>query len=244
MSFVELKSDNSAKALLASNLLTIAFALILDWNVMTLLWGYWLQSVIIGVFTVFKILLAKPSKEVDVMVSVQGPTIGGRRSLGMAKFMPTGENVSKSSHAVGKVFVAGFFCVHYGMFHFIYAIFLGSFFAFGPADWLAVGIIGLIFSANHLYSLAYNYFKAGKEIAVDIMQIFMAPYARIIPMHLTIIASGFLFAILSPVFIVTLMFGGAGLAQTIFEKVIIVVFLLIKTFADLKGHEWMHKGIK
>lgn len=49
--------ESSAKMLLLSNLLTIVIAILFHWSILTLLWGYWLQSIIIGLFTVVKLLV-------------------------------------------------------------------------------------------------------------------------------------------------------------------------------------------
>ncbi|MBN2067583.1 MAG: hypothetical protein JW744_03900 [Candidatus Diapherotrites archaeon] len=224
MAFVELKTDNSAKSLLASNILTIIFALALNWSVMTLLWGYWLQSVIIGIFTVPKILMAQmPKVEWNVSKSFKASNV---------------------SEFATKIFMAGFFCLHYGIFHFSYFMFL-AFFSFSgffgravtQPDWIGVSLIGVIFFANHLYSLFSNYLNDGKRITNTIDQVFMGPYTRIIPMHLTIMAAGFL----TPL---AMFFGavtGSSFVQLLFEKAIIVFFLGLKTFLDLMGHGWLHK---
>ena len=49
--------ESSAKMLLLSNLFTIFVAILFRWSILTLLWGYWLQSIIIGLFTVVKLLM-------------------------------------------------------------------------------------------------------------------------------------------------------------------------------------------
>lgn len=43
-------SDKTDKALLATNLITIILALAFDWSLLTIMWIYWAQSIIIGIF--------------------------------------------------------------------------------------------------------------------------------------------------------------------------------------------------
>src|SRR3989338_10042769 len=105
-----LKKYFSAIVLLSSNLLTMVLAIAFGWNIYILLWGYWTQSVIIGFFTFLKILFAKNAFEIEE-VKVAGYSIGSTR---------------KQFYTLGlKVFDAFFFAVHYGLFHVIYAMFLG-----------------------------------------------------------------------------------------------------------------------
>jgi hypothetical protein len=44
-------STTSTRSLLAVNAATVAIALALDWPVATLLWPYWVQSIVIGYFS-------------------------------------------------------------------------------------------------------------------------------------------------------------------------------------------------
>ncbi len=217
--------DSSGAMLLASNLLTIALAVVLSWQLMTILWGYWLQSVIIGLFTFLKLIM-----------------------LGIG-------NIRKATIAsLGSIFLGFFFAFHYGFFHLAYAVFLAVFSfgmtAFGGVDIFAVLIMGIIFFANHAFSFYKNFLKKGpSELEVPLRDIalwgqgkeakiqyslaigkfafnaFGEPYARIFPMHLTIIFAGIaVFAL--------------GAAPTF----VIVFFLLLKTLADLGAHRYKHRG--
>jgi hypothetical protein len=125
-----------------------------------------------------------------------------------------------------------FFSVHYGIFHFVYLIFLYFFstsgssgFHFRKPDYLGILFIGLLFFMNHLYSFLKNYVLEKKRIGSSTNQIFLEPYKRIFPMHLIIIAAGFLSAMVPSA-----------------EIPFIVIFLLLKTLADLKSHEILHQS--
>jgi len=193
--------ESSAKLLLLSNLLIIVIAILSRWSILTLLWGYWLQSIIIGLFTVVKLLM-------------------------------TGYRNKHQRLLLTAVRDSIFFSVHYGIFHFVYLIFLYFFstsgssgFHFRQPDYLGILFIGLLFFVNHLYSFLKNYVLEKKRIGSSTNQIFLEPYKRIFPMHLIIIAAGFFSAMVPSA-----------------EIPFIVIFLLLKTLADIKSHEILHQS--
>jgi len=189
--------DNSDFFLLATNIGTIGLALGLGWSIMTILWGYWVQSVIIGFYTAIKLIVL------------------GQRI----------ENKANSLEGLG---LALFFVLHYGLFHFAYLVFL-TVFTIGlfsetqvSIDITGIGILGIVFLINHGFSMWYNTLRVKKIVTEkDLQQEFIAPYPRIIPMHLTIIFVG--------IFIIE----SSGTAA-------IIIFMGIKTIADFFGHKWLH----
>jgi hypothetical protein len=123
------------------------------------------------------------------------------------------------------------------MFHLAYLFFLFTFSfsvggSFGGAIQNLISFLpfllltSIVFFINHLISFVY-YYK--KEISVEadfwvihkFMSLMFKPYIRIVPMHLTII------------------FGGAMLFLG-FNQIVLVLFLLLKTFVDLKMHANEH----
>src|SRR3989344_9635074 len=110
--FKNLLADSSVLSLLFSNLLVIILAIVQKWEVSTVLWVYWMQSIIIGFFQFLKILSLKK-------FSTENFTVNNQPAL------PTTKT---------KLFTAFFFMFHYGFFHFIYAIFLFNFFTNQSVD--------------------------------------------------------------------------------------------------------------
>ena len=155
---------------------------------------YWFQSLIIGGFQVKKILDLK-------QFSTEGFTMNGK------SVEPT-EKTKRET--------AGFLVLHYGLFHFVYFLFLA------PKVFLVINIFGLVavtsFFINHLFSYQKNKdTDSGKIKNIGTMMFF--PYARILPMHLMI---GFAFVLTGSTFY-------------------LVVFLLLKTLADVIMHVVEHK---
>lgn len=187
-------TDPSIISLLVSNLIIITLAVVQRWEVSTVLWVYWMQSIIIGFFQFLRILSLKKFSTENFKINSQPA-------------LPTNNT---------KIFTAFFFLFHYGFFHFIYAIFLFNFFTNQPLDFTYLFLGGLIFFLNHFFSYRQNKIIDEHKIQ-NIGTLMFSPYARIVPMHLIIVF-------------------GAILGQSA-----LLVFLLLKTLADLLMHTIKHK---
>ncbi len=187
-------TNSSAISLLLSNFLVIALAIVQKWEASTVLWVYWMQSIIIGFFQMLRILSLK--------------------NFSTENFKINNQPVSPTIQA--KTFTAFFFAFHYGFFHFIYAIFLFNLFTNKPFDFTYIFTGGLIFFLNHTFSFYQNKVTDQQKIQ-NIGQLMLAPYARIIPMHLIIVF-------------------GAIIGQSA-----LIVFLILKTLADLAMHTLKHR---
>ena len=199
-------------SLIFSNLSVIFFALIDGITAADVLWIYWGQSVIIGVFNFINIISLKE-------FSTDGFKQGGEQAL------PT--------RGV-KISTAVFFLFHYGFFHFIYAMFIGGFYSMNQyySSNTASNFVlysGVIFFLSYLIEFITLRTEPSSEIP-NIGKLMFAPYARIIPMHLTIILGGFATA-----------FGDIFSTNTNFF--IIVLFVMIKTSVDLITHSINFSGI-
>jgi hypothetical protein len=196
--------DPSLWFLLLSNLITIFFAIKEGWDLLTIMWIYWFQSITIGFFNFIRILQLKEFSTEGVRVN--------RKPV-----PPTRES---------KIFFAFFFLFHYGLFHLIYMIFLlsgklikthGNVPSFSFIDWQYIFLTSLFFFLNHLFSYFYNRPKDTKKQNIGSLMFY--PYARIIPMHITILSFGFYFNALP-------------------------LFLALKTVADLVMHIVEHNVLR
>jgi hypothetical protein len=201
-------------SLITANVITIGLAVLGNWDAATVMFIYWTQSIIIGFFTVVSLLSADTAA---LAADLSKPIVeqGGR-------------SVGNWGAAFYKVLLAGFFCLHYGLFHWGYYSIIVESGLFGavsfsdPGIWLSCSL----FVINHGYSF-FTYRRQGSRGASDITEQFFTPYFRIIPMHLTILFGG----------IVTLVLGLLGIASTL---PVLVLFLFLKTYTDVTDHMSKH----
>jgi hypothetical protein len=192
-------SDLSLWALIASNLIVIVWALIEGWPLAVIIWVYWSQSVTIGILWFFKILTLKE-------FSTKGFHINNR------PVKPT--TSAKTQTAI-------FFLIHYGIFHLVYAIFLLG--LCKTTEKLPILFMAAVFLVYQCFSFFYNRKWEGKR-KPNIGKMMFFPYARIIPMHLTII------------------FGRISSKGTFSGEMTLVLFMLLKTLADVIMHVVEKKG--
>jgi Family of unknown function (DUF6498) len=158
--------DVSTTSIVVSNVITIIVALTGRWNLGILMWGFWFQSIIIGVFNVFRILSLEKFSTANLKLN--------KRSVS-----PTAETKYK---------LALFFAVHFGGFHLVYSIFLLALFSplllihrFGD-----IFVISLMFLISH--GLDYRRVRAlDRQSVPNVGRLLFSPYPRIIPMHITLI---------------------------------------------------------
>jgi hypothetical protein len=187
--------DRSLWSLLGSNAVTVVLAVTQNWNLLPLMWVYWFQSIVIGIFNFLRIRHLRE-------FSTDGLAINGQ------SVDPTPETKNR---------IARFFLLHYGMFHLAYFIFLlvfsltGMFSTAGEdalshADLKYILPLALLFLGNHIFSYFYNRPRdTGRQ---NIGTLMFYPYARIFPMHLTIVL-GFFLANRLPFFLLMKTLGDA-----------------------------------
>jgi Family of unknown function (DUF6498) len=194
-------SSQSTLSLVVVNVAAVGVALGLDWPVQALMWPYWIQSVVIGYYS-------------------------RRRILALGRFST--ENFTMNDRPVSPTpatqrSVANFFALHYGFFHFGYLMFLiqqsQGWRWWDVLGWLALGVS---FAWNHRLSFRQNV-EADRQGTPNIGTLMFLPYARILPMHFTIILGGTL----------------AGSAPGA-----VLLFGALKTVADVLMHYVEHRVLQ
>lgn len=148
----------------------------------TLVWIFWIQSVLIGVFNFFELYSVKDPDSSSMSMNGQPVTKGG---MGCAAF---------------------FFLMHYGIFHFVYGVFLLSGNRTGVNNKFVLITAG-IFLVESTWQFIRRRLNPEKG-KVNVGKLFFVPYLRIIPMHFMILLPSLL---------------GVGSSA---------IFLILKTFAD------------
>lgn len=159
------KSTDATPGLLIANAVTLVLALALHWSVASLLWPFWLQSVIIGWYARQRMLAL-------TSFSTEGFTSNDQ---------PVPENEE------GKRSTANFFVLHYGIFHLAYLVFL-----FDQAP--PARLLDLVLLAACGYSFVYAQRKTfAEQVAADAQgrpnlgKLMFLPYLRVLPIHLSIV---------------------------------------------------------
>jgi len=171
------KSDRSLYTLIIVNAVIAIMAIVQHENIFVLLWTYWLQSVIIGLFQIWRILTLSD-------FSTDGVSINGKPLNDVAT------PVKKI-----KFRVAFFFFLHYGGFHLGYMIFL-MVIPFFSNDYFTdiIDLItsrrtilfnGLLFAAHYVYHYYLHNTEMQKKTNIGILM--FEPYVRLIPVHIIIV---------------------------------------------------------
>lgn len=161
-------------AIIAGNAITYEVAVSRGWSLGPLLWIFFLQNLVIGFFAFLRLCALQ-------RFSTHGVTVSGK------PVEPT---------AATKRVIAGYFALHYGAFHAFYFAFL-AFFALegklGPPstgdDQLWIAVLGGSFFVSHWLAHRQN---VASDIRYEhnIGALMFLPYARVLPMHIMIIACG------------------------------------------------------
>lgn len=172
-------------ALVAANLAPLAGVLLFSWDLGEVMLLYWLESAVIGLFTVVKLAL---------------------------------------SRSWSALFLIPFFLVHFGAFMgahlvFIVTLFLGDV-TYRDITGLVVSVLLALaaFVSSHAVSFVQNHLRGGERERVTPNALFIAPYPRIVVMHVTLIFGAFLTMAL-----------GAPLAA-------LALLIALKTGVDVAAH--------
>ena len=155
--------DRSLWLLLAVNVTALGIAWTLKLSVGSLVFVYWLQSVVIGVMQVIRI--AKLQRFVPDLTAKHQPLLDA---------------------AVMKRGVAVFFALHYGLFHLVYLVFILVATGGDVGDPVAVLACAGAFLLHHALSLQHH-LKSDAASPPSLRRLMFQPYPRIIPMHVMIL---------------------------------------------------------
>lgn len=205
-------------SLLAANAVPLFGVLFLKWDAFNIVLLYWAENLAVGFYNVLKMVFVK---------------------------------VKEPKEHLGKLFMIPFFIVHFSGFTGIHGVFVLT--MFGKSDghfmdrtsWpcffafvqillnvfreslsimtpqMRLAVLALF--ASHGVSFVYNYLIKGEYARTDLGKLMAAPYARVVVMHIAIIAGGFALAALKS------------------PAALLLVLVVLKTFLDIKLHLYEHR---
>ena len=169
--------------LVVANLVPLYGVFFSHWRVFPILILFWLENVLIGIFNVFKMLVASPTKPSAWLTKIL-----------MIPFFCFHYGVFTLVHGI---FVFAFF----GDYLISDANLSGKDFVFQTIGNLQIGWAILALFLSHALSFAINYIGKGEYKQANVDDLTSQPYIRVFIMQVTIIAGGFLATSLgSPVF--------------------------------------------
>jgi hypothetical protein len=131
-----------------------------------IIWIYWAQSVIVGIFNFIDLLTIKNYNSENFKINDKPITASSKRAT------------------------AWFFLFHYGMFHFGYMIFLAIRYH-SALDGMMILLGAAAFFLQSLMDFRQKKIIES-TVKLSLGSIFFLPYLRIVPMHLTILIPAFL----------------------------------------------------
>ncbi len=221
-----------ALILIGANLIPLAGVLFWDWSLFQVVALYWLENVMLGALNLLRMLLSSPGREAFAAMQVKGRP---------APALPMDDKAARTANNVMKCFLMPFFTVHYGIFCFVHGMFVfvllgkdkgaghGGMFSGLPALvekaaaegglWAVAALAG-----SHLFSFVYHFLIGGEYRRTSAPLLMMAPYGRIVVLHIAILFGAFaIMALGSPIFLLILLVAG-------------------KTILDLTMHLRSHRG--
>ena len=209
-----LPSKGAIAALVIFNLMPIFGALFFDWDISSVLILYWLENLIIGFYTLLKIASAQGAPHQPIISHISGKT----KKL-----------YSKKAYFFFFIFIYGIFtAVHGGL--------VITFFRQGHLSPWEIGpaLLGLFLS--HGISYRNNFIQKGEYLTASPDRQMLAPFKRVMVMHITVLIGGFLA-------------GAAGAVNQIAGKPIIdaalpalLILVAIKIIIDLLSHLYEHNA--
>jgi hypothetical protein len=204
--------QTAAAGLVGANLVPLVGVLALGWGLHSLLVVYWLESAVVGVESIAKMLTAQGDDD-------DGGDDGGASAVD--------RGTGGVELILGNLGITAFFMLHYGIFWLGHGAFVFSFpemfDGLAPASPSVVATAFVSLAAYHAVSFLINYIGEGEYRSADADTLMSEPYRRVVVLHLTILGGSLVVANV-----------GTPLGA-------LAVMVLVKTVLDLRAHWQEHE---
>lgn len=172
-----MKLTKSSIYLIIVNLIPVIGVGFFGWNLYEIMLSYWVENIVIGIYAVLKIAMAKGVYNDPLATASQNKTNNS------------------------KFFIIPIFFVHYGIFTLGHGLFIYGLFGpnnpFGTPGTLSIWPLLISFGSflvSHGLSFKENYIGKKENLKVSSMDMMFAPYGRVIVMHLAVMGSALVLA--------------------------------------------------
>ena len=151
-------------------------------------------------------------------------------AVGIVNALKLLTNRHEGSPLPAKIFLTGFFCIHYGIFTSVHGAFVFSGLLADPSIsifglnsvWDSISANSLLFLSflgSHLFSFIQNYHIRGEAVTMPLGRVMSLPYPRIFVLHITIIFGGMAISALgSPIFLVVVLVIAKTIGDIFFHR--------------------------
>lgn len=157
-------TPNEKNLILTNVLIPLLGTLLFNWSLSSILFFYWFENVVVGIFNVVKIYKATGT-------------------FSTAKF--NGKPYSPERNSKGSI--AGFFILHYGLFTFIHGTFIAVIFGQPEMSTLSFLLSFALLVFTHWRTYKTEFVDTLEYTKVSPADLFIYPYPRIFILHLVII---------------------------------------------------------
>ena len=183
--------------LVGANLFPLVALLQGVWEAGDVLLTYWLENVAVGIWQLVKLFTAVGTDPGEA--GAGGPGAGTATAPGSVTATINGRPVQLSA-SIARLFVSGFFAVHYGMFTLVHGIFtfMLAHRSGTSGSVQSFALVFLVLVLSHGLSTGIHWFARGERRNQGLAATMKEPYGRIVVLHLAVLGSSFLLLGSSP----------------------------------------------
>ncbi|MFH1769678.1 MAG: DUF6498-containing protein [Parcubacteria group bacterium] len=205
-------------ALIVANLIPLIGVIYLDWNIFMILLLYWIESIVVGIYNIPKILIAEGSMVywTTELKKVKGKTVV-KKNIKVYDPSPSKRD---------KRFYAGFFVIHFMGFMAMLGVGIFGYFRGSIDNISSIFIAVAALFGSHGISFLLNYIGAGEYKNRDPYLQMFAPYKRLLVMLAVIAVTGLILK-----------------SRVESEDILIwglILLVSLKIIADIFSHYWEH----
>lgn len=221
-------SRTAIYSLIFANLVSIVFAVYYHWGLGEVILLFWAQNIIIGVFTVYKLWIAR-----NIIFS------GADASANQLVISRSDEFKKIFGGKITQHWSAILFGFQFFAFNAVYLIFFRDFMDMGETFKIILIPLGVFF-VNHMVSFWAN-FKKDSLLPIKYKQFTSAVFIRVLPIHLFLIfGSAFIMITYAILGVIGLLNEKLQVSEDIVITASMIIFILLKTFVEVIAHLASH----